>query len=239
MKFFDEYANKYDFKDPDIYYKYYHSYRVMDNMILLAKNMNLPKKDIELAACIGLLHDIGRFEQQTNYKSFSDFNIDHGDYGCEVIKKNNALSYFDIDTSDYDIVITAIRNHNKFKIEPNLSNRALMFSKMIRDADKLDIFYALGNKKIRGIIRADGSDISKEISDSFFKEKMIRREAHETVNDCFITMLGFIYDINFNITLDIIRTNKYFDKIYSRLKNKDIFKPYFTKINDYINERID
>ena len=46
-----------------INYKYHHSYRVRDNMILLAKNLNLPPEDIKLASVIGLLHDIGRFEQ--------------------------------------------------------------------------------------------------------------------------------------------------------------------------------
>ena len=102
MNYFDEYTKKYDMSNPSINYKYYHSYRVQDNMILLAKNMNLPYKDIELASTIGLLHDIGRFEQYKRFKSFNDFNLDHGDYACKLIKENDILKYFNIDKEDYD-----------------------------------------------------------------------------------------------------------------------------------------
>ena len=38
---------------------------------------------------IGLLHDIGRFEQEAQYHTFNDFkSMDHGDYGAEYLKNN-------------------------------------------------------------------------------------------------------------------------------------------------------
>ena len=52
MNYFDKYANKYDMNIPEISYKYYHSYRVMDNMVVIAKSMNLTICDIKLAKCI-------------------------------------------------------------------------------------------------------------------------------------------------------------------------------------------
>ena len=60
-----------------------------------------------------------------------------------------------IDKEDYQVVYTAIKNHNKFVIESNLTERELLFSKLIRDADKLDILYALGNKEIIKILKQD------------------------------------------------------------------------------------
>ena len=95
MNFFDKYTANYDMNIKEINYKYYHSYRVMDNMVTIAKGMNLEIKDINLAKCIGLLHDIARFEQFKRYKSFNDINMDHGDYGVEIIK-DNAFSNSDI-----------------------------------------------------------------------------------------------------------------------------------------------
>ena len=239
MNYFDEYTKKYDMSNPSINYKYYHSYRVQDNMILLAKNMNLPYKDIELASTIGLLHDIGRFEQYKRFKSFNDFNLDHGDYACKLIKENDILKYFNIDKEDYDVVLTAIRNHNKFSIETDLSKREILFSKMIRDADKLDILYALGTEKLKEVVKEDDSEISKNVREAFMNEEIIRKSPNETINDNLVTLFGFIYDINYNITLDIIKTNKYYEKIYKRLKNKEKFKPYIDKVKKYINERID
>ena len=43
---FDKYTSNYDMTDPDINYKYYHSYRVMDIMSLLASKLNLSENDI-------------------------------------------------------------------------------------------------------------------------------------------------------------------------------------------------
>ena len=239
MKFFDEYIKKYDMNIPAINYKYYHSYRVMDNMVVLAKSMNLPLCDIELAKCIGLLHDIGRFEQYKRFESFDDSNMDHGDYGEEIIKKEKALKYFNINKKDYEVVYKAIRNHNKYEIEPNLTKRELLFTKMIRDADKLDILYALNNSEIKSIIYEDDSEIRDEIKQQFFDHRLVKRDSLLTTNENIVVIFSFIYDFNFNLSLDLIKHKKYYDKIYERLIDKDKFKIYIDYVKQYIAERID
>ena len=163
MKHFDEYVSNYDMKDPDINYKYYHSYRVMDIMELLAKKLNMNELDIHLAKVIGLLHDIGRFEQDKLYNSFKDTKFDHGNFGVTILKENNFLDKFNIDKDDYEVVYKAIDNHNQFKINDNLTERELFFSKLIRDADKLDILYALGNQNIKEVLKQEDEEISQKI----------------------------------------------------------------------------
>ncbi len=59
---FEKYVKNYDMKDPDILYKYKHSYRVMALSEYLADKLNLSQIDKDLAKIIGLYHDIGRFE---------------------------------------------------------------------------------------------------------------------------------------------------------------------------------
>ena len=239
MNCFDEYVKQYDMNIPEISYKYYHSYRVMDNMTILAKNLSLPKSDIELAKCIGLLHDIGRFYQFTKYHSFNDLILDHGNYGEKILREASILKHFDIPKEDYEIVYIAIRNHNKFEIEPNLSNKCLLFTKMIRDADKLDILYSLGHPELKSILKEDNSPITSRVSDEFYLNKPISKRYKETLNDNLIVIFSFIYEINFNITMDIIKKEKYYQKIYDRLTNKELFLPYIKHIDNYLNERID
>ena len=236
---FDEYTSKYDMTDPEIYYKYYHSYRVMNAMELLSTKLNLSDKDIELAKVIGLFHDIGRFEQDKIYNSFSDIKMDHGNYGVEVLKENKILDKLNIEKSDYEVVYKAIKNHNKFAIELNLNERELLFSKLIRDADKLDILYALGNEDIKGILRQDEEEISKSIEDSFFKEVPANTKESNSHNDGLVITFCYIYDINFKETYQIIYENNYYQKIYNRLNRKDIFEKYLEHTNKYIKERID
>ena len=239
MNAFDEYTNKFDMNDNKLSYKYYHSYRVMNNMIVLAKNMNLSYCNIKLAKCIGLLHDIGRFEQYKKYHNFNDNNLDHGDYGVKILQEEKLLTKFDIKEKDYEIVYKAIRNHNKYEIESNLSPRELLFTKMIRDADKLDILYALNNSEIKSIIYEDDSEIRDEIKQQFFDHRLVKRDNKITTNENIVVIFSFIYDFNFNLSLDLIKTKKYYDKIYERLIDKDKFKIYIDYIKQYIAERID
>lgn len=239
MTYLDEFIKKYDMNDPNINYKYYHSYRVMECMELLSTKLELTAYEIELSKCIGLLHDIGRFEQDKLYNSFKDDKMDHGDYGANFLKENNVLKYFKIDKKDYEIIYKAIKNHNKFKIEDNLTEKELFFSKLIRDADKLDIFYAIGNPKIKNTLIQDKKEISKEIKDLFYQKLSIKNELVKNKNEQMVLTLALIYDINFLPTLKLIYENKYLDKIYERIENKEILKPYFNYINNYIKERIE
>ena len=239
MKYFDEYVFNYDMNDPDINYKYHHSYRVMNIMEKLATKLKLQPKDIELSKVIGLLHDIGRFEQDKLYNSFKDNEMDHGDYGIKVLKETNLLSQTSLDESDYEVVYKSIKNHNKFTIEPNLTEKELLFSKLIRDADKLDILYSLGNKNIKKILRQDNSVISKKLETSFFNNQIGNIKDSKSKNDGLVITFCYIYDINFKITHQIIKENKYYDKIYERINRKDIFDKYLEHTNKYIDERID
>ena len=239
MKCFDEYVFKYDMNDPDINYKYHHSYRVMDIMEQLSEKLKLSTKDIYLAKIIGLLHDIGRFEQDKLYNNFKDGKFDHGDYGVKVLKENNFLDYFEIETEDYEVVYKAIDNHNQIKINDGLTERELLFSKLIRDADKLDILYALGNEEIKELLKQDDKEISKEIENDFFNNVPGNINNVKNKNDSLVITFSYIYDINFKETYQIIYKNKYYDVIYKRINRKDIFKPYIEHINKYIKERID
>jgi len=239
MNSFDEYVFKYDMNNKDVKYKYYHSYRVMEVMKLLSEKLNLSTKDIQLAKVIGLLHDIGRFEQNKLYNNFKDTTFDHGNYGVKVLKESNILEEFEIDKEDYEVVYKAIDNHNQFKINSGLNERELLFSKLIRDADKLDILYALGNKEIKEKLKQDDCEITKQLQEDFFSNKIGNLKDRKSYNDHLVITFCFIYDINFKETYEIIKENKYYEKIYERINRKDIFEKYLNHINKYIKERID
>lgn len=63
---FERFIADYDLSNSDIKLKYNHSYRVADLQVKYAKLLGFNKEDIEIAKIIGLLHDIGRFEQLKN-----------------------------------------------------------------------------------------------------------------------------------------------------------------------------
>ena len=224
---FIEYTNKYDFKLSKVKGKYFHSLRVMDCAGRIAESINLDKEEIELAKLIGLLHDIARFDQYTKHKTFNDSeSFDHGDLGAEILKKDEYIRKY-IEEDKYDnIILKAIKNHNKFKIEEGLSEKELLFSKIIRDADKLDIFYE--GVEYFWITEEDISKVekSKEITyetwNNFINGNLIEHKYRITPLDEIICFIALAFDLNFEYTLSEIRKQKYIEKLLDKFDFEDM-----------------
>lgn len=232
---FNKYVNNYDIKNYDIKVKFNHSYRVMNLALKYASELNFSKEDTELAKLIGLLHDIGRFEQLNRYHSYDDSTVDHADYSITQLFDNNLIEKFSNKKDDYEIIKFAIKNHNKYRI-PNIDDkRAMMHAKLIRDIDKLDIIYLLGflgelDKK------AIDEPISLEIINSIKNHQTINYKYIQNVNDEIAVYFAFAFDINNNICLKELKKNlEYF---YKKVEKDNIFKEVYTEVIKYIDERI-
>ena len=164
-KEFKKYTGNYDISDEKIKLKVDHTYRVAALSERIARSLGLDDEDTNLAWLIGMLHDIGRFEQLKKFGTFSDADsIDHAHFGVELLFDEGLIEKFADDENKYeceadsssviktknreeagsrlselDILKTAIWNHSAYRIEEGLSDRVLMFCNIIRDADKIDI----------------------------------------------------------------------------------------------------
>lgn len=241
---YEKYLSNYDLNIDKIKSKVEHSYRVAKISRTIAKDMNLDEEKQQLAELIGLLHDIGRFKQYEtfkNYKVISQF--DHGDYGAELLK-NEIRKY--IETSKYDsIIIKAVKNHNKYKIEGNLTDEELFFSELIRDADKIDILYECENIFWKGKEELiNQSILSNEIYKQFKKQELIKIEKdrnYNTIDDMLIT-LAYTFDINFKESYKYIKEQNYINKIMERFnfknpETKEKIKELINLLNKYIENR--
>lgn len=80
-------------------------------------------------------------------------------------------------------------------------------------------------------------DISEKVNDSFYKCESVKSVDRRNLNDKIISILAFIYDINFKVSLDLIKNENIVENLYSTIENKKIFKPYFEYIFKYLEER--
>jgi len=240
---FIKYTENYDLQNEHLKGKQLHSLRVMEISKQIAEGLKLSEQEIELATLIGLLHDIARFEQYTKYNTFKDLiSIDHGDFGAEILKKD-IRKY--IDFQDYDeIIIKAVKNHNKFKIEDGLTAKEELFAKIIRDADKIDIFY-------QGVVRfwkgkedeVENSIISEETIQQIKNFSQTKRKPEEAPINNVMRVIAFIFDVNFNASFKILKKEDYINKILNRYNLKDEYtKQQVEEIrniaNQYINEKL-
>lgn len=101
-KAFKEYVKKYNPDDSKVKLKIAHIERTAEVAKKLATELMLEKEDIELAELIGLLHDIGRFEQIRIYHTFVDkISIDHGKLGAKILFEDGLIRNF-IEDKKYD-----------------------------------------------------------------------------------------------------------------------------------------
>ena len=224
-KAFKEYVKKYNPEDEKIKIKIVHIEKVAENSKRIAQNLGLSQEDVELAELIGLLHDIGRFEQVRLYHTFVDKDsINHGEYGAKILFEDGLIRNFIKDNKFDKIIKLAIVNHNRADIEEDLTERERLHAKIIRDADKTDIFRILisGDKKAIWE-KADLSDdkISDEIYREFVEDKRINYKERKTSADILVSHFNYVYDLNFPETRKIIRDNKYIDKLYEKFKFND------------------
>ena len=232
---FNKYTDNFDRNDKDINLKYNHSLAVMDLMKELSFRLNFSKEDIELAGLIGLLHDIGRFQQLKDFNSFSDKNVDHAEAGADFLFKEGHIRDY-IEDNKYDNIIEkSIRNHNRYKIEDGLNDRELLFSKMIRDMDKVDIFkqHAV---HYPGVFNAD--EVTEDVLKQFKDEQPIDKNYRKTKTDGTLLVLSFVFDINFNESYDILVETDNFDLYLSTVELSENSEKLWNKIKEICFDKI-
>ena len=233
LKAFDNYVKKYDIGDEKIKLKIDHTYRVCELCEKIALSLNLGNEEVDIAWLTGLLHDIGRFEQARLYNTFNDSkSVDHAFLGCKLLFEDGLIRKFVDDDSYDEIIRKAIYNHNKYEIGV-CNDMEMLHSKIIRDADKIDIMNLvvnLGEIKLSD----DNLGVSKKVDESFRNHLSISHKDKLARNDSIIMMLAFVFDLNFDYSYRYYKDNNYIDLFYSKLKNKDIFSEYIEIANGYI-----
>ena len=221
-KEFLEYTKQYDNQVPAIQRKIEHSLRTMDVMKDLAENLKLSEENVKLASLIGLLHDIGRFEQWKRFETYVDLvSIDHGDMGVYILQKNNYIRKF-IETDKYDnIIFESIKNHNKYIMDEELENDEEFFAQMIKDADKLDIFYQITEKFHGNIEEIENSYISESYMNQLENNTLIYREEKQTPLDQYALITSFIFDLYFNFSIQTVRRENYINRFFRKINFKN------------------
>lgn len=220
-KEFKKYVSNYNPEHPRVALKIDHIERVAENCKILAESLNLPEEEIKLAELIGYFHDLGRFEQVRVANTFSDRDsgINHGEYSVKVLFEDGLIRNYIQDTKYDSIIKEAILNHNRASINPNLSEKEMLFSKIIRDADKLDIFYNITFSDINAMFWYEDFDC-KEINPTILKQfeegDLVDYDLIKNNADLMVAFYAYIYDLYFEKTLQIVKSNNYLDTFYNR-----------------------
>ena len=202
-----------------------HTRNVCGNIVQIARDLSLDDARITLAEAIALSHDIGRFPQYQKFKTFKDsVSINHAALGAKVLIENNILQ--GLPKHEQDIIVSAVALHNVYSIPSGLDQDKLLFLKLVRDADKLDIWRVAieyygqpegGRASAVGLGLPDVPGYSPEVLTALKNEQMVQMSTLKTLNDFKLLQLAWIYDLNFASSLRILESRQYIDGIAATL----------------------
>ena len=226
-----------------------HTQNVCVEIIQHAQKLNFSQNEINTAETIALFHDIGRFEQFKKYSTFSDSrSANHALLGIDILKSNSVLDILPYDTQK--LILTAIENHNKAFIDKDVTGKTLQFCRMIRDADKLDIYRVVTEyyrqraeegRVSKGIELnlPDTEVVSDAVCNALINREIVKINDICNLNDFKLLQAGWIFDVNFAFTLKKIKKIGYLENIKRHLPDSNLIDKLFVVINKYIDEKLE
>ena len=224
-----------------------HSRRTCDEMRYLVEELSLSDNQKRIAELIALFHDIGRFRQFVKYRTYNDSrSIDHCLLSLEVLRETKVLD--EIEKEEKQLIEKAIEYHGQKRLPGGLDGECLLFSQLIRDADKLDVFYVVTEscKQYRKnpdefnleVEFADVPRYSKQILEDILRGRLVDYSRLRTLNDMKLLQLGWVYDVNFTATLKRIRQRRFLEQIIDFLPRTEDIERVKAKIFEYVDCRI-
>lgn len=207
----------------------------------------LPAQDLPLIAeTIALFHDIGRFPQYARYKTFRDaISVNHGCLGAEVLREKKVLS--NLPGDEQELILQSVKYHNAFVIPEIKPPEAVMFLKLIRDADKLDIwqlfteYYDMAGKdraSAFGLGLPDLPGYSDEVITSILRKRMVSISEIRSLTDFRLLQLSWVYDLNFKGSFSLLHERDFIIRLSSKLPQADEIKVVVKSLQEFVQERL-
>jgi hypothetical protein len=249
---FDDYVAGFyggdDFLNANIKLKEQHSRRTCQEMLYLADQIKLTDNQKRIAEALAFFHDIGRFEQFARYRTYNDGrSVDHCLLGLEVLRKTKVLD--GVVREEREFIERAIEYHGRKELPADLDGQCLLFSKLIRDADKLDVFYVViqyyrqyrnnPSKFLLELEFPDSPTYSPEVVEAILRGELIDYSMLRTLNDMKLLQLGWVYDINFTAALKRIKRRKFLETLLDFLPQTEDIRKVKEKVFAYVDFRIE
>lgn len=209
---FDHYVAAYGTDNPRITLKVEHTLRTASFAEEIARAEGLDADDVDLAWLLGLLHDIGRFEQVRRFDSFNDAaTVSHAALGVEVLFSPGPgnIRHFVEETDEDGLVRLAVGCHSALSIPTGLDERQRTFCNILRDADKIDILkvnHINSCEEIYGVTEADmcASVLTDAVERVFWEHRCVPRPIRRSPVDFLVGHACFVYELAFPQSLQIV-----------------------------------
>lgn len=246
---FAEYVAAYYTDDPvhdqTIRLKQKHTERVCKEMVMLGQALQLVEQDMLLAETIALFHDVGRFQQYAVYGTFKDsISENHAELGLKELARHQVLTI--CSGKEQFLITKAISYHNVRTLPEDEEERCLFFARLLRDADKLDIwrvfieYYARQDEEPNSTIVLDLPDnqaCSPAVIDALHEHRMADLKDMSTLNDFKLLQISWVFDVNFKPSFSAVLERQYVEKIAATLPQTREISKVLTIVQAYLKSQ--
>ena len=202
-----------------------HTLHVVACMEALAAGEGLNEAETLIASAVALLHDVGRFPQYRQWRTFRDSESDnHARLSIEVIRSEGLL--VQLSTEEQLLIEEAVRFHNMLALPERSASPTDRYIRLIRDADKLDIwrvfieYYQLPEAERAsavGLGLPDLPEVSPACLDALASGGIVRLDQARVLNDFKLLQISWVYDLNFVTTKRLLRERNYLPQLAATL----------------------
>jgi hypothetical protein len=198
-----------------------HTQRVCREIVTISRALDLSAEDLLLGETMALFHDLGRFPQYATYRTFQDSaSENHAQLGLKELARHQVLSICS-ETAQL-LIAKAIGYHNVRSLPKGEDQRLLFFARLLRDADKLDIwrvfvdYYNHWDEQVDSTIvwnLPNHEACSPKILDAIRHQKMADTSNMSSLNDFKLLQISWVFDVNFQPTFRAVCEHRYLERI--------------------------
>lgn len=253
-KSFHDYTAAYDLDDAKVALKVEHTFRVAGLCDVISDSLGMTGYDKDLAWLLGMLHDIGRFEQVRRYHTFRDaLSVNHAELSADILFREGLIKNFikveddPAESDDYLLTEKAIRLHNVFQLPDDLTERELRFATILRDADKLDILRVNVETPRSTIYNVPDeifldSEITDEVYEAMLQCQNLFRNMMKTPADLMLGHVSFVFGLVYPVSVRLMREQGYLETVLQfpsrNPRTRQRFAVIRRVVHDYMEKRL-
>jgi len=231
-------------EDPSIERTIQHTERVVENILVLARSLDLTENELHIAEIAARFHDIGRLWLILPENSETKIT-DHAEASIEYLNTNS--TFRELDESAQSIILNVIRNHNKPDLPKKEGESVLFYVKLLRDADKLDTwrstteYLARKGTKPTMAVEMNLSDkvmVTPALCRTIIDGGIPNKTDIVTFNDFIIFQMSWIFDLNFKKSFQLLNQKQYIRYLYDSLPKNDSVIEIYRMIRIYIENQL-
>ena len=189
-----------------------HTRRVLGHAREIADSLVLSPEQRRSALLAALLHDVGRFPQFKQWRTFRDADsTNHGHLGARILREHDVLGNEAVIVRS--MVLLGVALHNRYALPGGLPESPRLITSVVRDADKIDILYIFSQELQKPQpspdvvlhVAREPEKWSLDIAEMILQGQVPDYKQLRFVND-FIMLLGsWLPSLVFETSLEIVR----------------------------------